>query len=70
MVYNHPIFDYGHSKSIDPVASFPLARQFFAMDSGPDVLVGMVASHHRLNRKTHSIFDTCLKCELDGGVAI
>ena len=48
MAYNRPILHYGHSESIDPVASFPLARQFFAIDSGPDVLVGMVASHHRL----------------------
>jgi len=45
----------GGSISITPNwAKFLLAQQFFAIDSGLDVLVGMVASHHRLNRKTHS----------------
>ena len=31
------------------------AQQIITKNSGPDILVSMVASHHRLNRKRHSV---------------
>ena len=36
---------------IGPVANFLQARRFLAMNSGPAIPVGLVAFHHRLNRK-------------------
>ena len=44
-----PILHNGHSESVDQVAIFPLAGQLFAINGGPDILEGVVGSHHRLN---------------------
>lgn len=49
------VFHYGHGETIDPVVRFLLTWQFLAMGNGPDVLVGMVASHYRFNQKRHLI---------------
>ena len=41
---------YGDSKRISVILSFPNTRQLFTYSSDPDLLINIVATHHRLER--------------------